>query len=172
MRGFAQFHLLKSTSRRARVIESDAGFTLVELILVVAIAIVLAAVAVPIYTNLQVSAQLNDSTSLMIQTIRTAKEKSMARISDLSHGVYLSAQSYTLYQGSSYIGRDPSYDRTIELDEGLTLGWNLSGTGDANDINFSRSFGLPNKTGTITLTHDVNGVRNISINSYGKTEED
>jgi len=76
-----------------------------------------------------------------------------------------------LYQGSSYNERTSSYDRTINLTEAIDLSWSLSGSGQSDEINFSKSLGVPNMTGTITLTHDTGNVKIININEFGKTEE-
>jgi prepilin-type N-terminal cleavage/methylation domain-containing protein len=143
------------------------GFTLIELLVVIAITLVLAAAALPLYGGLQVSAQLNENSSLLIQTVRTARERSVARVNDTAHGVYVTASTYTLYQGASYAARDSSYDRTAALDSALSLAATLTG----DEVNFSKGLGVPDNTGTITLTHDVQGTKTITINSFGMVEE-
>ena len=144
------------------------GFTLPELLIVIGIIVILAAAAVPIYGNLQVSSQLNESTSLIIQTLRTAQQNSQARVNNAGHGVWFAADSYTLYQGSSYIGRDTDYDRQQAVDSSIIIATTLPG----GEINFSKSLGEPDNTGTITLTHDTGGERVININSLGAIEEE
>ena len=156
-------------------VASDArrqAFTLIELLIVIGIMLILAAVVAPIYGNLQVSGQLNENTSQIIQTLRIARERSIARLNNASHGVYFQADRYTLHQGTSYVLRESEYDREVILDDALGLSWSLTGTGEEDDINFSKGLGVPNKTGTITLTHDVSGTRQIIINSFGMVEEE
>lgn len=143
------------------------GFTITEFLIVIGIIVILAAAAVPIYGNLQVSSQLNESSSLIIQTLRTAKERSQARVNNESHGVWFAADSYTLYQGSSYTDRDTEYDLWQRVDSSITIATTLPG----GEINFSKSFGEPDNTGTITLTHDSGETRVININSLGLVEE-
>ena len=148
------------------------GFTLVEVLIVVAITMILAAVTVPIYGNLQVSSQLNENTSLLIQNLRTAQERSLARLNSSSHGVKLFPNSYVLYQGSSYVTRVLENDRIIELGDTVNLEWSLVGTGQPNEINLSKSLGVPNMMGDITITHDIGGDdKTVKINSFGKVEE-
>ena len=48
------------------------GFTLIELLITISITVVLAVAAMPIYSKFQVHSQINESTSLIIQTLRTA----------------------------------------------------------------------------------------------------
>jgi prepilin-type N-terminal cleavage/methylation domain-containing protein len=150
--------------------KSSAGFTLVELLIVITISLIVLAVAVPIYGNLQGSAQINDVTSGITQAVRTARERSINRLDNSSHGVYIDIavgdDSYILYQGDSYATRDSSYDRSTPLDSVITLSTTLT----ANDINFSKGLGVPNNSGTITITHDVNGSETITINSIGSVD--
>jgi len=148
------------------------GFTLIELLIVIAITLILAAAVAPIYGNLQVSGQLNETSAQIIQALRTARERSLARFNTTQHGVYFQSDRYALYQGASYALRESDYDREVILDDSLGLSWSLTGTGDAGDVNFSKGLGVPNKRGTITSTHDASGTRTIAINSFGAVEED
>ncbi|MDA2936197.1 DNRLRE domain-containing protein [Patescibacteria group bacterium AH-259-L05] len=148
------------------------SFTLIELLIVISVMVIVIAAGVPLYGNLQVTSQLNENTNQIIQTIRTAHQRSVSRVNDSSHGVRFeinpsSNDQYILYQGSSYSTRDSSYDRTVTLDSPLHIATTLSG----NEVNFSRSLGTPNTTGSIVLSHDTTGTRAISINSFGIVEE-
>ena len=148
------------------------GFTLVEVLIVISITMILAAVTVPIYGNLQVSSQLSKNTSLLIQNLRTAQEWSMARLGSSSHGIKLFPNSYVLYQGSSYATRALEYDRTTILGDTVNLGWSLLGAGQPDEINFSKSLGVPDMTGDITITHDIGlDSKTVNVNSFGKVEE-
>ena len=147
------------------------GFTLIELLIVISITLILAVAAVPIYGNLQISSQLNENTSLLIQSLRTAQERSMSRVNNSSHGIKLLSNSYVLYQGSSYSVRTQAYDRIIDLGDTIDLGWSLSGVGQSDEVNFSKSLGVPDMIGTITLTHDTGDIKTVEINALGKTEE-
>ncbi len=146
------------------------GFTLVELLVVIAITLLLAAATVPIYGSLQVSSQLNENTSQIVQNLRTARERSVARLNNAQHGIYFTTNSYTLYQGSSYASRSSTYDRGVTLDPALSF--SLPGGALTYDINFSKGLGVPNAIGTISLTHDVTGSRQIIINNLGMVEEE
>ncbi|MFC1595126.1 Tfp pilus assembly protein FimT/FimU [Patescibacteria group bacterium] len=153
------------------MLKDKQGFTLIELLIVIGITLLLAAASVPIYGNLQVSSQMHDSVSQIAQTIRTARVRSVARLNNSSHGVYLeinagSDDRFILYQGSSYIARDIDYDRAISLDEALSI----SSTFSNNDINFSRGFGTTT-AGMLTVTHDTGDIANIIVNVYGMAEE-
>lgn len=151
------------------------GFTLIELLIVIGIVLISVAAVAPIYGNLQVSSQLNEDSSQLIQTLRLARERSMARLNNTQHGVYFEVNTpgqdkYILYQGVSYDSRNSSYDREVVLDE--VLNFSLPGGVTEYEINFSKGLGVPNATGTITLTHDVSGTRFIVTNSFGMVEEE
>ena len=63
------------------------------------------------------------------------------------------------------------YDREVVLDSGVVLSWSVVGTGADGDITFSEGLGVPNSTGTITITHETSGTRSILINSLGIVEK-
>lgn len=152
--------------------KTNRGFTLIELLLVIAILVIITGLSVPIYGNLQIKTQINENISLIIQTLRTAKERSISRVNDSAHGIYFEINpgaddKFILYQGSSYASRNSSYDRETVLDSTLHIITNLTD----NEVNFSKGLGLPNNVGTITLSHDTTGVKNISINSMGIVQE-
>lgn len=153
---------------------TNKGFTLIELLIVITIALILAAATVPIYGNFQVSSQLNENTSQIIQNLRIAREKSVAGLNKARHGVYFEVNAsgqdkYVLYQGNSYDQRVASYDREVVLDKVLHL--SLPGGALEYEINFSKGLGMPSATGTINLTHDITGSRQIIINNLGMVEE-
>ncbi|MFH1522569.1 MAG: GxxExxY protein [Patescibacteria group bacterium] len=155
------------------------GFTLIELLIVISITSILMVAAIPIYGNLQVTTQLNENTSQIIQSIRTARVRSVAGYNNSEHGVYFEINffgndKYILYQGPSYLLRSSAYDKENILDKALsfnTIGFILSNGKDV-DINFSKGLGMSNNAGDIILTHDVDGDRNITVNEYGKIEEE
>ncbi|MDA2922332.1 DNRLRE domain-containing protein [Patescibacteria group bacterium AH-259-L07] len=148
------------------------SFTLIELLIVIAIIVIVVAAAIPLYGNWQVTSQLNENAAQIIQTLRTARERSVSRVNNSSHGVYFDINpsaddAYILYQGSSYAARNSSYDRIITLESTLSLSTTLS----AMQVNFSQGLGNPNTIGALTLTHDGGGSRVIGINSIGQVQE-
>lgn len=148
------------------------GFTLIELLIVIAIIVIVAAAGASLYGNLYVTSQLNENIAQITQVLRTAQERSIARVNNASHGVYFEINpsandAYILYQGSSYDTRNSSYDRIIVLDSPLSLSTTLSG----NEVNFSKSTGTPNALGSIVLAHEASGRTAIGINSFGRIDE-
>ena len=149
------------------------GFTLIELLIVIGITLAMAtAAAAPIYGNFQGLAQIHGTTADVLQTLRIARERSVAGLNDSGHGVFLDMNasgddSIVLYQGSSYALRDTSLDREIFLTAVLDL-TSTAGT----DINFSQGLGVPSTTGVLSINHEIIGGSDISINKFGIISED
>ncbi len=147
------------------------GLTLVEILVVLGISAVLVVASLPIYSNLQSSAQVDESTTQLIQTLRTARQRSIARLNGVEHGIYIlqtaEEDAYILYQGGSYAGRNQDYDRVVTLDAGI----NLTTTFGGNEVHFAGGTGTPNATGTIMLSHPSEGAKQILVNSIGTIED-
>lgn len=143
------------------------GFTVVELLIVVGITVVLAAAAAPIYSNLQVSTQLDEASAQITQDLRLAREQSRAGVYGVSHGVLFGANSYTLYQGASYAARDATYDQINTFSKALAITTTFPG----NEVTFTTGTGAPSATGTIVVAHDVSGTRTILVNDIGAAAE-
>jgi prepilin-type N-terminal cleavage/methylation domain-containing protein len=149
------------------------GFTMVELLIAIAIAILLLSAAMSLQGNYGASSQLYSANIQVLQTLRIAREKSIAGLNNSPHGVFfehnaIAKDRIILYQGTSYALRDPLYDREVVF----PLVLSVSSTLTNNDITFSRGMGIPNNIGTITLTHEggINAV--LSVNILGVVNEE
>ena len=147
------------------------GFTILEVLIVIGIMLVVGGAILPISGNFAVSSQLDDSLISVSNTVRTARERSLSGLNNSAHGVYFEENinlqdRIILYQGASYASRDQLYDQIRTFDDSMDMESSISG----NDLNFSKGLGVPNSTGTITITHDVNGARNVTINRFGVVE--
>lgn len=149
--------------------EKKTGFTLIELLIVIGITAVLAMAALPIYGGLQVSAQLNDNSAQIAQNLRLSREQGLAGMNNAAHGIkfFPNQKQYVLYQGPSYALRDIPYDRTYTLGSVLTL----STTFISDEINFSKGLGAVSGVGTVTISHAVNGSRQVTVNKLGAVDE-
>lgn len=136
------------------------GFTLLEVLLVIATIAVLAAISVPVYSNLQVRNDLDVVTNTSLQTLRRAQTLSQAVDGDSTWGVKLQQADITLFKGTSYSDRDTNFD------EAYSLSGNVTPSG-ISELVFAKLSGNPTTTGTITLTSSNNEIQNITINSKG-----
>lgn len=165
--------VFKTQKQRINNCCSRSGFTLVEILIVFGIFTILIVASTPLYSTLHVRSQLNENTSHIIQSLRIARERSVARLNDSSYGIYFSINpngndQFVLYQGDSYFTRNSAYDKTIILNNTLSLSTSLEG----NDVSFSKGLGVPNNFGMISLAHVINGSRNIVVNKLGGVEEE
>ncbi len=142
------------------------GFTSLELLIVLALLILLAVSAAPIYSNFYVDTQHRQSQVQLVNIMRLAQQFSQGRVDGGTYGVYLDIQpgadQVILYQGDSYITRNTALDRVYVIDEAVSL----STTFTDNEIIFDGK-GVPAQSGTITLTHATQGIRTISLNARG-----
>ncbi len=137
-----------------------AGFTLVEILLVIGMLAFLAVIIMPITLDFYKSQQLDTHTRQIIQTLRMAQLSAMSVEEDSNFGVYLTNDNYTLFRGSSYVARETQYDEVFDLPQII----NISGLSEAV---FSKLDGLPSATGQIILTNNIK-TNTIDINGMGR----
>lgn len=136
------------------------GFTLLEVLLSIALVAVLAGMSIPIYQSFQNKNDLDIAAAAAVQSLRRAQVLARAVDGDTSWGVRLQSGSVVLFKGTSWAGRDSNYDEVFEISSSLAL----SGL---SEIVFSKFSGTPQVTGNITLTSVNNDARTITINSKG-----
>ncbi len=139
------------------------GLALLELILVIATITVLAGIAIPVYSLLQVRNDLDVATNTTLQTLRRAQTLSQAVDGDSTWGVKVQSTDITLFKGASYLGRDTNFD------ESYSLSGNVTPTG-ISEVVFSKLLGTPNTTGILTLTSSNNEIQNITIGPKGQLD--
>lgn len=154
--------------------EFQRGFTLLEFLIALALMVLLLGAALPLYGNLQWTAQLSESAVHAVSDIRLARELSVARQDDSQYGVYFDvnpagADRFIFFRGATYATRNQSYDRVTTLSERVILTQALSGGG--SELVFSKSAGIPSATGTVTMTHSQSNLfRTITVNTYGMVD--
>ncbi len=143
------------------------GFTFIEMLITISMTVAIFTLAIPIYSNLSISSQLNENASLLVQNLRITREKSINRFNNSSYGIKLQTNRYIIYQGDSYSTRDDTYDRVVDFGSVVSASSDLVD----NEINFSKSFGMPNNIGTINLLHETGNNRLVEINKFGMVQE-
>jgi len=137
-----------------------AGFTLIEMILSVAMIGIMTAIIVPIYYSFQVRNDLDIAAVTAAQSLRRAALLSQAVDGDTSWGVKIQTGNITVFKGISYVVRNTMYDEVSNLPTSIT-------PSGLSEIVFTKFSGLPGSTGTITLTSNANETRTITINPKG-----
>ncbi len=136
------------------------GFTLIEILLSVGIIALLSVTLTPVFQSFQVRNDLDVATVSIAQSLRRAQALSQAVDGDTTWGVNIQSASTTVFKGASFVTRDITYDELFDVPLSITPS-GLSST------TFAKLSGLPNATGTITLTSNINETRTITINDKG-----
>lgn len=143
------------------------GFTLIEIVLVVAFLVLLAAAAMPAYREFTAKYQLDVSARDLEQLLRTAQNLSMATRADDTYGVHFvsgAGGSYTLFKGASWSARDSATFGEISYDLPGSISLFETVTGD--DVTFGIVDGTTDDVGAVTLT-GRSGTRTITVNEAG-----
>jgi prepilin-type N-terminal cleavage/methylation domain-containing protein len=135
------------------------AFTLVEVLVVIALLSLLMGISLPVYQNSQYKTELENADSVTVSTLRSAQIYSMNSFRDSVWGVRISSANIVLFKGTTYATRDTAYDITYSFPGGLSI----SGP---SEIVFSKLYGAPNTTGTISISKYSN-TNQIVINAKG-----
>jgi len=139
------------------------GFSLIEMLLSVAIIGILAGVSLPLYNSFLARNDLDIAAQQVTETLRRAQIYARGMKNDSAWSVERpSATSILLFKGTNYAGRDTSYDEAVTL-AGITAG-------GLSEVQFAKLTGLPNTTGNITLTTNVGETKTVTINAQGMVD--
>lgn len=141
-------------------IKKAKGFTLIEMLLSVALLGLLAGFFSPIYFSIQARNDLDVAANIIAQSLRRAQTLSRAMEGDSSWGVYVQSGKISIFSGVSFSGRDASFDEDFDISNGVTF----SGV---QEVVFDRNSGEPAMTGTMTLTGANNESRDLILNAKG-----
>lgn len=148
------------------------GFTIVELLVVVAIVFILAISAVPGLRNFRLASDLENSAEEMINVLRLAQQKTVSSEGASSWGIYFSTSTsphqYTLFKGESYSSREASADEVHKISSDVLIsGVNLGG---GFEVVFNRISGISQQQGTISLVlkSDASKTKIVYIDSSGQ----
>ncbi len=145
---------------KVHVLRDVAGFTLLEVLLSVALVAGIVSVGIPVYRSLQIRSDLDIAATSIAQSMRRAQMLAEASDGDMSWGVDVQNGAITLFKGTSYAGRDSSYDEVFSVPASIT-------SSGMTTYVFAKFTGLPNAVGAVTLTSNTNEVRIITINAKG-----
>jgi type II secretory pathway pseudopilin PulG len=139
------------------------GFTVIEMLLVVAFIAMLAGISAPIYMSFQNRNELNVATTVLVQSLRRAQTLSRSMENDLSWGVYLEGNTLTIFNGDSYSTRDTNYDEVFDFGNFIYFSGN-------NEIVFDLVTGETSDVGDIQINSNNNETKTITINTKGMVD--
>ncbi|MFA6295974.1 MAG: prepilin-type N-terminal cleavage/methylation domain-containing protein [Patescibacteria group bacterium] len=143
------------------------GFTLIELILVIAISATLAALAVPTIGQFSNRTQIDATETEIISALRLAQAKAMAVEQDSKFGVYFDNvnQKFYIFRGLNF-GDNPSENIEYNYPNVINVAQSFTG----NQADFEKLFGTTTDTGNIVITNNIGQTRTINVSSVGKIE--
>lgn len=139
------------------------GFTLLELLLSIAIIAILSGLSVPVYQSFQVKNDLDMAANTIIQSYRRAQVLSQAVDGDTSWGVNAGNNAIIVFKGSSFASRDSNFDEVFDLPSTIT-------PSGLQAIVFTKFSGLPQSSGTLTLSASTNETKTLTVNSKGMVD--
>lgn len=145
------------------------GFTLIELLTVIAVSMVLASLALPIYGNIESATALNDTERLLTQMLRSAESRSLSGKGASDHGLYFYSageddERLVLFSGDSYATRNVSEDEELRIAKSATISTDFPD----NEIVFGKNSSIPAQSGTISISSKtINRTINLEINRLG-----
>jgi len=140
------------------------AFTLIEVILVVALLVAVAIITVPVASRFQADSQLSETANILIQNIRLASQDSLSGFQASRYGVKFFPDHYTVFQGADYASRQASQDRVVTWPSALSLSWhNELGT---DELNFN-AHGLAQTSMKLDLATKGGRHKILDINQWG-----
>ncbi|MFA5644654.1 MAG: type II secretion system protein [Patescibacteria group bacterium] len=136
------------------------AFTLMELILVVALIVITSAITAPIYFSAKSGDDLDNSADVLASSIRRAQILSMAVEGDSSWGVKIENDNIIIFRGDDYSLRDSNWDESVKINKNIVF----SGL---DEIVFHKFYGRPVVEGDIYLKINDGRTSTVNINSWG-----
>lgn len=135
------------------------GLTVIELLVILGILSILGLFLARDASQILSQSYFTNSVERIAHTLRTAQIYSIGGKGDSSWGVHLESGKITLFKGTSWSARDPSFDISSDLPSALVVtGW--------SDIYFDKLRGVPSPTLSV-LVEFQGRVGTISVGAQG-----
>ncbi|MFH1671337.1 MAG: prepilin-type N-terminal cleavage/methylation domain-containing protein [Candidatus Portnoybacteria bacterium] len=150
------------------------GFTLAEILIVIGILVILAALAVPAFNVFLKESDLNRSSEEIAGLLRLAQSRTISSEGGSQWGVYFTdspdPDQYILFKGMSYALRDVSFDEVYSFSENIEISAIVFGGGQ--EVVFNRFTGSTNQPGSLSfsLKSDASKTRTVYVESSGLVE--
>lgn len=140
--------------------QKQKAFTLLEILLTMALISVLFALSMPIMQTFQFRNEVQTATSIVAQSLRSAQLLARAGKNDSAWGVRLGSGLVTVFRGTSYASRDNSFDLKYQVSNKIAF----SGI---TETYFNKLTGTPNTSGSITIASSYDVIQTLTFNAQG-----
>ena len=145
------------------------GFTLIEILVIIAITIILIGLAIPSYRFFQKESDLINNTEEIINTLRLAQNKTLASEGASQYGIYFdqatSTHQYTLFKKIN----GSSSEEVHKLPESIEIS-EINFNGGGSEVIFDRISGTTSQYGSLTirLKDDPTKTKTIYVENSGQ----
>lgn len=138
------------------------GFSLLEVLLVIALLAMMGLITIPLYYRFRESDNLKLVFSLVVNDLNRAQIRSQSMENDSGWGVKFvsSTSQVVIFKGATYAGRDQTYDERSDVPTGITVN-------PFFEVVFNKLTGYPTATSSITVSNNFNESKNLNINNRG-----
>lgn len=136
------------------------AFTLIELLLIITIIGIMGGMSAPFLSSFVERSRIATTTNIIVRSLRKAQAYSISGKENSEWGVHYEQGALTLFKGTDYATRDPSFDENFSLSEVLQV------TG-LDEVYFGKLRGEPSITISAVVTSPTQGPKTITGNSEG-----
>jgi len=147
--------------RNLFVFRIRSGFTIVEIIVVLGILGILLVATAPVAWEFYQGIDLKSEYQNNLSYLKLARAYALANKNGSAHGVYFGEGGATVFQGSSYAGREQSRDQFFPRSPFVAIV-------GASEVVFG-ALSATSSVATVTLSN-TRGSYNITTNTHGKIE--
>lgn len=144
-------------------IKMQKGFTLIEIILVIAIISILSVSVFTASSRFLITNHLDNSVNNLISSLRTAQINAMNTKGDGNWGVKIENKTITLFFGESYSSRNSVYDETFKIPASVSVA--------DTEVVFEKVTGDVSSQININLSDNTGSTAQVSINQEGIVNE-
>jgi prepilin-type N-terminal cleavage/methylation domain-containing protein len=148
-------------------LKNKSGFTLLELMLVMAILVIIAFVSRDLYTNFALDTTIDNNSKTIMFDLRSARDKAMNGQDDDNWGIHFVNATSDYYEifstPTNYASASTTIESTNYLNGNVTF--SSPATGNSVDIIFTKISGLATATDIIIISGT--NQRTISVKSQG-----
>ncbi len=147
------------------MIKKNDGFTVLELMIVIVVLLVLAAILIPNFPLIQQRTELNNGVQEFVGVLKSAQNRALASDANSQYGVYIdtsvSPHKYVLFKGASYAVREQAYDQNYFLSNNVEF-YAIS-LGGGNEIFFNKLTGSSQQSGSVSLRSKIDNSQNKTV---------